>query len=231
MDISEPVPVNRVSRVSMRSARGTASSSDPDGINRGWNDGRPRSGRRRHRTRKGADRRFLARYPIDQKRIYVTGFSNGAMFSQYLGCPLAPQIAAMHRYPDYMPTEDVAGCRPARPISVIEMGGAATRSCPPGGGSNFSASIAGRRCYQPSKRFRCGRTTPGAKGRQGLPRSHRSRQTTAQASREPTMLHASTAQTSCCTRSWAADTRGPAGDSTLRNLSSAPQADNSTRVK
>jgi polyhydroxybutyrate depolymerase len=107
----------------------------PDGINRGWNDGREGS--------KGADdiglvkaliADFSRRYPIDPKRVYVNGFSNGAMFAQYVGCTLASQIAAIAPVSGYMPTEDAARCHPARPIPVLEVGGAADPVMPFTGG-------------------------------------------------------------------------------------------------
>ena len=107
----------------------------PDGIRRGWNDGRE--------GKQGADdlglvkaliTDFSRRYSIDPKRIYVNGFSNGAMFSQYVGCSLANQIAAIAPVSGYMPTEDAAGCHPARPISVLEIGGTADPVMPFTGG-------------------------------------------------------------------------------------------------
>jgi len=107
----------------------------PDGINRGWNDGRE--------GKKGVDdiglvkaliADFSRRYPIDPKRIYVNGFSNGAMFSQYVGCTLANQIAAIAPVSGYMPTEDAAGCHPARPTPVLEIAGTADPIMPFNGG-------------------------------------------------------------------------------------------------
>jgi polyhydroxybutyrate depolymerase len=107
----------------------------PDGISRGWNDGREGS--------KGADdiglvkaliADFSRRYPIDPKRIYVNGFSNGAMFSQYVGCMLANQIAAIAAVSGYMPTEDASRCHPARPLPVLEIAGTADPIMPFNGG-------------------------------------------------------------------------------------------------
>ena len=77
---------------------------------------------------------FSRRYSIDPKRIYVNGFSNGAMFSQYVGCTLANQIAAIAPVSGYMPTADEAGCHPARPISVLEIAGTADPVMPFTGG-------------------------------------------------------------------------------------------------
>jgi len=55
-------------------------------------------------------------YCVDRHRIYSTGFSNGAFFSNLLGCVLSDRIAAI---------APVAGgrftvpCRPKRPLPVI----------------------------------------------------------------------------------------------------------------
>jgi polyhydroxybutyrate depolymerase len=107
----------------------------PDGINRGWNDGREgKQGVDDIGLVKALIADFSRRYSIDPKRIYVNGFSNGAMFSQYVGCKLANQIAAIAPVSGYMPTEDAAGCHPARPISVLEIGGTADPVMPFTGG-------------------------------------------------------------------------------------------------
>jgi len=98
----------------------------PEGIARSWNDGRPQDA--------GSDdvgfvKALIAdlskRYPLDPKRIYATGFSNGGSFAEYLGCTLAAQIAAIAPVSGYLPVADVAGCRPARAISVLVFGGTA----------------------------------------------------------------------------------------------------------
>jgi polyhydroxybutyrate depolymerase len=107
----------------------------PDGINRGWNDGREgKQGVDDIGLVKALITDFSRRYSIDPKRIYVNGFSNGAMFSQYVGCTLANQIAAIAPVSGYMPTEDAAACHPARPISVLEIGGTADPVVPYAGG-------------------------------------------------------------------------------------------------
>ncbi len=107
----------------------------PNGIKRGWNDGRTRN--------KGDDdiafvkaliADFSRRYPIDPKRIYATGFSNGATFTQYLGCMDAGQIAAIAPVSGSLPSEDAAECRPARPLPVLEIGGTADPIMPFAGG-------------------------------------------------------------------------------------------------
>jgi polyhydroxybutyrate depolymerase len=107
----------------------------PDGIAGSWNDGRPQD--------VGADdvgfvRALIAdlsrRYPIDRKRIYATGFSNGASFAQYLGCNLGDEIAAIAPVSGYLPRAVVDTCHPARPISILQIGGTSDPVEPFGGG-------------------------------------------------------------------------------------------------
>jgi polyhydroxybutyrate depolymerase len=107
----------------------------PDGIERSWNDGRSQT--------KGVDdvafvkaliAEFSRRYAVDHRRIFATGFSNGAILTQYLGCALASQIAAIAPVSGYLPVDDVATCHPSRPISVLEIGGRADPIVPFDGG-------------------------------------------------------------------------------------------------
>ena len=107
----------------------------PNGLRREWNDGDPGNG--------GADdvgfvraliADFSKRYPIDRKRIYATGFSNGATFTQYLGCVLSSQLAAIAPVSGSMPVEDAPTCRPRRAISVLEIAGTADPIMPYDGG-------------------------------------------------------------------------------------------------
>jgi polyhydroxybutyrate depolymerase len=64
--------------------------------------------------------RLAQRYPIDERRIYVTGISNGAAMSQRLACDLADRIAAI---------APIAGpgvppeCGPSRPVPVLFIHG------------------------------------------------------------------------------------------------------------
>lgn len=68
----------------------------PEGLNRAWNDGRERPGRREI-----DDVEFLIKlvdnlcqsYPIDRKRVYACGISNGGFFAQYLAAR-APGLLA-----------------------------------------------------------------------------------------------------------------------------------------
>lgn len=63
----------------------------------------------------------LARnFQIDRRRIYATGFSNGAMLCHRLGVELSDQIAAIAPVSGDL---GVDGPSPARPVPVIEFHG------------------------------------------------------------------------------------------------------------
>jgi polyhydroxybutyrate depolymerase len=70
-------------------------------------------------------------YPIDSKRIFVTGISNGAMMSYRLACEMADQIAAI------APVEGAQDlpCHPANPVAVIVFHGTDDHLVPFDGGS------------------------------------------------------------------------------------------------
>ncbi len=63
---------------------------------------------------------FLA---IDSKRIYATGFSNGAIMVYRLACEMSDQIAAIGPVSATQALEDIENCRPARPMPVIHFHG------------------------------------------------------------------------------------------------------------
>jgi polyhydroxybutyrate depolymerase len=79
-------------------------------------------------------------YPVDPKRVYVTGISNGAMMSYRLACELSDRIAAI------APVEGAQNldCRPSNRVSVIVFHGTADRLVPYDGGST-PFQLAGRR--------------------------------------------------------------------------------------
>jgi polyhydroxybutyrate depolymerase len=79
-------------------------------------------------------------YPVDPKRVYVTGISNGAMMSYRLACELSDKIAAI------APVEGAQNldCRPSNRVSVIIFHGTADRLVPFDGGST-PFQLAGRR--------------------------------------------------------------------------------------
>ena len=82
----------------------------------------------------------LPRYvKVDERRVFATGFSNGAMISNRLGCELAERIAAIAPVSG---TLGIAGCKPARPVPVIHVHGTADQNCPYAGGTG-AHSLAG----------------------------------------------------------------------------------------
>jgi len=68
---------------------------------------------------------------IDQKRIYATGISNGAMMAYRLACELAHRIAAVAPVSGPMQVKD---CRPSRPVSIMHFHGTEDPFVPFGGG-------------------------------------------------------------------------------------------------
>lgn len=108
----------------------------PNGIDRHWNDGRASI------KRKVDDIGFVAAlldqveqtYPVDRGRIYATGMSNGAIFAERVGCDLSDRVAAIAPVAGTLASELAPSCRPARPVSVLQVGGAADPIMPFGGG-------------------------------------------------------------------------------------------------
>jgi polyhydroxybutyrate depolymerase len=61
---------------------------------------------------------------LDAKRIYAAGFSNGGGFVMTIACRLANRVAAVLSIAGYF-FEPTGGCHPQRPISILEVHGAA----------------------------------------------------------------------------------------------------------
>lgn len=118
----------------------------PYGMNRWWNDGRLIEGR----TETDADdvgfiRALVADVdarvtPLDRRRIFATGISNGGFMSLRLACEAADLFAAVAPVAATMPAELGMGCRPSRPVSVIMIHGTADRQVPYVGGHARIAS-------------------------------------------------------------------------------------------
>ena len=97
----------------------------PDSVNKSWNDTRelsPADDVAFIRTLVAHLQKIL---PIDPKRVYATGISNGGFFSQRLACDLTDKIAAVASVAATMPETLVPVCKPSRPISVMFMHGTA----------------------------------------------------------------------------------------------------------
>ncbi|MEZ4472326.1 MAG: PHB depolymerase family esterase [bacterium] len=113
----------------------------PEGVEKGWNDGRP-LGSRRDRRRAGVDDvafldalidRLVAEHQLDGRRIYVTGMSNGGFMSQRFALDRAGKVAAIGVVVAGV-AEAWADRRPARPVPVMFMLGSEDPLIPYGGG-------------------------------------------------------------------------------------------------
>ena len=80
-----------------------------------------------------ADLRTVA--PIDRRRVYATGFSNGGQFTYYLACHMAGEIAAIASVSGAMQPPFEA-CRPSRPVPIMHWAGLADRFDPFQGGQS-----------------------------------------------------------------------------------------------
>lgn len=83
-------------------------------------------------------RQIENKYPIDAKRIYATGISNGGMMAYTLACKASDLFAAVGIVSGII--TDPA-CHPAQPVSVIHFHGSADRNVPINGGIGKKAFI------------------------------------------------------------------------------------------
>jgi polyhydroxybutyrate depolymerase len=65
-----------------------------------------------------------SRLCVDNKRVFVTGFSNGGFMSHRIACELADVVAAVAPVSGVLPVP-ADSCRPARPIPVLDFHGTA----------------------------------------------------------------------------------------------------------
>lgn len=116
----------------------------PDGVDETWNDGH------------FSDPKVLAvddvgfisalidglssTLNIDTKRVYVGGFSNGAVMSQRLGCELSDKIAAIASVSGLLGEGIAAHCPPKQSISVIAFHGTADPIAPFNGGATSNGT-------------------------------------------------------------------------------------------
>jgi polyhydroxybutyrate depolymerase len=75
---------------------------------------------------------------IDPKRVYATGFSNGAIMSYRLACELSDLIAAVGPVSATLMLEDMPSCQPEHPVSVIHFHGTDDDLNPYNGGESAS---------------------------------------------------------------------------------------------
>jgi polyhydroxybutyrate depolymerase len=113
----------------------------PQGIDKSWNDGRPDRISGAHR--KGIDdvgffraliEHLSAAYPIDSKRIFVTGISNGGLMSFRLGCGLSDKIRAIAPVTAQIPSAIEPLCRSESAVSLAIFNGTEDPLVPYNGG-------------------------------------------------------------------------------------------------
>jgi len=75
-----------------------------------------------------------ARYPIDPKRVFFVGHSNGAFMSHRMACERAGTIAAIVSLAGAQ-WEDATKCQPTVPVSVVEVHGNADTTISYNGGT------------------------------------------------------------------------------------------------
>jgi polyhydroxybutyrate depolymerase len=113
----------------------------PDGVQRNWFDGRVVDDSKAHRD-KIDDAGFIdalidviaKKRPIDQKRIYATGISNGGFFSHYLGAKLSKRFAAIAPVVGGMAPIVAVDFKPEQPVSVLILQGTKDPMVPFDGG-------------------------------------------------------------------------------------------------
>ena len=110
----------------------------PDGIDRGWSDGRVA---RDSQDDIGFLHRLIATaqadHGTDPKRVYVAGMSNGAMMALRVACQM-PEVAAVAAVSGGLPVQWKDDCRPTHPVSVLGIDGTADPLVPFDGGGVFN---------------------------------------------------------------------------------------------
>lgn len=74
---------------------------------------------------------------IDPKRVYATGFSNGAILTYRLACELSDLLAAVGPVSATQVLEDMQACQPGRPVPLIHFHGTADDANPYDGGTSL----------------------------------------------------------------------------------------------
>lgn len=108
----------------------------PQGLDRHWNDGRITI------KRKVDDVAFIRAmldriertWPVDARRVGVTGMSNGAIFAERLGCDLADRLSLIAPVAGSLARDYRPDCRPARPLAVLQFDGTDDPIVPYAGG-------------------------------------------------------------------------------------------------
>lgn len=80
-------------------------------------------------------RRVERNYAVDMHRVIATGFSNGALLTEYLGCTLSRELTMIAPVEGELPQAISVKCHPPRPLTVFEVHGTADSAIPYSGGA------------------------------------------------------------------------------------------------
>jgi len=113
----------------------------PQGIGKGWNDGRVTQVSQAHRENVD-DLAFFdallahlsSQNQVDAKRVFATGISNGGIFSHYLAANRSEKIAAIAPIVGGIAEPFSKRFNPDQPVSVLIIQGSADRLLPYAGG-------------------------------------------------------------------------------------------------
>lgn len=111
----------------------------PNGVGRSWNAGH---GIGRAQAQGVDDVKFTVRLiealgqrlNLDSRRVYATGFSNGATFVHRLACELSEKIAAIAAVGGTIAPQIGGNCRPQRAVAMLQIHGTADPFVPWEGG-------------------------------------------------------------------------------------------------
>lgn len=106
----------------------------PQGIHRQWNDGRGDAFTDDVGFVGALLDELLRSYPIDPRRVYAAGFSNGAFFANTLACQLGDRVAAIACVGGTIAELLAGNCKPSRPVSVLYINGSEDPLVPINGG-------------------------------------------------------------------------------------------------
>ena len=113
----------------------------PQGIGRSWNDGR--KDLRSEAARKNVDDvgfvrdligELARRFPVDRRRVFVAGMSNGGMMAMRLACSLPGEVRGVAAVASSLSNDAAAACPAASAVSVVEIAGTADPIVPFEGG-------------------------------------------------------------------------------------------------
>ncbi|MBA3993438.1 MAG: hypothetical protein C0469_07915 [Cyanobacteria bacterium DS2.3.42] len=94
----------------------------PEGVNRHWNDGRDLPKRREIDDVEFLDKlidHLRQSFPIDAKRVYACGISNGGFFAQYFAAHVPGVLAAVASVAATVHEPMYKGVKPAEPVPIL----------------------------------------------------------------------------------------------------------------